>query len=102
MAQILSKRRQQNSSKSFILRVHDVLMRDNSVQASESPQRVLYPLLKRLGIPKSGMHALRHGRVSYLVECNTPIEAIRAWMGTVATKWSSCIRTCVPNIGNAF
>ena len=29
MAQILSKRRQQSSSKSFILRVHDVLMRDN-------------------------------------------------------------------------
>jgi hypothetical protein len=29
MAQILSKRRQQSSSKSFILRVYDVLMRDN-------------------------------------------------------------------------
>ena len=44
-------------------------------------KRVLYPLLKRLGIPKSGMHAFRHGRVSYLVECNTPIETIRAWIG---------------------
>jgi len=43
--------------------------------------RVLYPLLKRLGIPRSGMHAFRHGRVSYLVECNTPIETIRAWIG---------------------
>jgi integrase len=43
--------------------------------------RVLYPLLERLGIPKSGMHAFRHGRVSYLVECNTPIETIRAWIG---------------------
>jgi integrase len=41
----------------------------------------LYPLLKRLGIPKSGMHAFRHGRVSYLVECNTPIETTRAWIG---------------------
>jgi integrase len=44
-------------------------------------KRVLYPLLKRLGIPKSGMHAFRHGRVTYLVECNTPIETIRAWIG---------------------
>src|SRR5258708_36735004 len=42
--------------------------------------RVLYPLLERLGIPRSGMHAFRHGRVSYLVECNTPIETIRAWI----------------------
>jgi integrase len=43
--------------------------------------RVLYPLLKKLGIPKSGTHAFRHGRVSYLVECNTPVETIRAWIG---------------------
>lgn len=27
------------------------------------------------------MHAFRHGRVSYLVECNTPIETNRAWLG---------------------
>lgn len=43
--------------------------------------RVLYPLLRKLSIPRSGMHAFRHGRVSYLVECNTPIETIRAWIG---------------------
>jgi integrase len=43
--------------------------------------RVLYPLLRKLGIPQSGTHAFRHGRVSYLVECNTPIETIRAWIG---------------------
>lgn len=43
--------------------------------------RILYPLLNKLGIPKSGTHAFRHGRVSYLVECNTPIETIRAWIG---------------------
>ena len=43
--------------------------------------RVLYPLLKKLGIPKSGTHAFRHGRVSYLVECNVPVETIRAWIG---------------------
>jgi integrase len=27
------------------------------------------------------MHAFRHGRVSYLVENNTPIETIRTWIG---------------------
>jgi integrase len=43
--------------------------------------RVLYPLLEKLNILRSGMHAFRHGRVSYLVECNTPIETIRAWIG---------------------
>ena len=36
MAQILSKRRQQNSSKSFILRVHDVLMRDTPRRAESA------------------------------------------------------------------
>jgi hypothetical protein len=43
--------------------------------------RVLYPLLKKLDIPRSGTHAFRHGRVSYLVECDTPVETIRAWIG---------------------
>lgn len=43
--------------------------------------RVLYPLLEKLGIPRSGTHAFRHGRVSYLIECDTPIETIRAWIG---------------------
>jgi len=27
------------------------------------------------------MHAFRHGRVSYLVESNTPIEVSREWIG---------------------
>lgn len=51
------------------------------LQHPRTLNRVLYPLLKRLGIPQSGTHAFRHGRVSYLVECNTPIETIRAWIG---------------------
>lgn len=49
-------------------------------------QRVLHPLLKKLGIPRSGMHAFRHGRVSYLVECDTPNETIRAWIGHSSGK----------------
>lgn len=43
--------------------------------------RVLYPLLDKLNIPRSGTHAFRHGRVSYLVECDTPMETIKAWIG---------------------
>ena len=37
--------------------------------------------LDRLGITRVGMHAFRHGRVSYLVESNAPIEVIREWIG---------------------
>ncbi len=44
-------------------------------------RKVLHPVLKRLGIPRCGLHAFRHGRVSYLVENNTPMETIRAWIG---------------------
>lgn len=49
-------------------------------------QWVLHPLLKKLGIPRSGMHAFWHGRVSYLVECDTPNETIRAWIGHSSGK----------------
>ena len=43
--------------------------------------RVLHPILDKLGIERAGMHAFRHGRVSYLVESNTPIAVIREWIG---------------------
>jgi integrase len=44
-------------------------------------RRGLHPLLTELGIPQAGMHAFRHGRVSFLVENNTPVEVIKAWIG---------------------
>jgi integrase len=43
--------------------------------------RVLHPLLDKLEIERGGMHEFRHGRVSYLVESNTPIELVRVWIG---------------------
>jgi integrase len=43
--------------------------------------RVLHPVLAKLGIGHAGMHAFRHGRVSYLVESNVPMEVIREWIG---------------------
>lgn len=44
-------------------------------------RRRLHPLLAKLGIREGGMHGFRHGRVSFLVENNTPIEVIKAWIG---------------------
>ena len=44
-------------------------------------RRHLHPLLQRLGIKQAGMHAFRHGRVSYLVESGVPRDIIKAWIG---------------------
>jgi len=44
-------------------------------------RRQLHPVLKRLGIPKCGLHAFRHGRVSFLVENNVSLPMIRLWIG---------------------
>jgi len=41
----------------------------------------LYPLLRQLGLPRGGMHAFRHFRVSFLVESGVPLELIRRWIG---------------------
>jgi integrase len=44
-------------------------------------RRQLHPVLQKLGIPVGGMHGFRHGRVSFLVENNAPVEVIKAWIG---------------------
>ena len=44
-------------------------------------RRLLHPILKKLGIPKSGMHAFRHQRCSFLVEHDVPVAAIKQWLG---------------------
>ena len=49
--------------------------------SSHLSERVLHPILRRLGIPQGGMHGFRHGRVSFLVEHGVPSEIIRAWIG---------------------
>jgi integrase len=48
--------------------------------------RELHPILKKLGIPKCGLHAFRHGRVSFLVENNVPLPMIRLWIGHGSDK----------------
>lgn len=44
-------------------------------------QRVLYPLLKRLGLPKAGLHAFRHSRVTMLRKNGTPEDLQKQWIG---------------------
>jgi integrase len=44
-------------------------------------RRKLHPILKQLKLPKCGLHAFRHGRVSFLVENNVPLPMIRLWIG---------------------
>jgi integrase len=41
----------------------------------------LYPVLDALKIPHCGMHAFRHGRVSYLVYAGVSRAVIRDWIG---------------------
>jgi integrase len=43
--------------------------------------RVLQPLLKKLGIPKAGFHAYRHGRVTQLRKHGVPGDLQRQWIG---------------------
>ena len=44
-------------------------------------KRVLHPLLKRLGIPKAGLHAFRHSRVTMLRKNGTPGDLQKQWIG---------------------
>lgn len=44
-------------------------------------KRVLYPLLEKLRIPKAGLHAFRHSRVTMLRKNGTPEDLQRQWIG---------------------
>lgn len=44
-------------------------------------KRVLHPLLKRLQIPKAGLHAFRHSRVTMLRKNGTPEDLQKQWIG---------------------
>jgi integrase len=53
----------------------------NPLREGNVLKRHLHPVLKKLGIAKCGLHAFRHGRVSFLVENNVPLPMIRLWIG---------------------
>jgi len=44
-------------------------------------KRVLHPLLKKLEIPKAGLHAFRHSRVTMLRKNGTPEDLQKLWIG---------------------
>ena len=61
-----------------------LVMMNNRNQAFRNTtvlRRRLHPLLAKLGIQQAGMHAFRHGRVSYLVEQGVSRDIIKAWIG---------------------
>jgi integrase len=43
--------------------------------------RILAPLLVKLGIPHAGLHAFRHGRVTVLRKKGTPRDLQKQWIG---------------------
>jgi integrase len=47
---------------------------------------VLHPLLVKLGIPKAGLHAFRHARVTMLRKNGTPPDLQKQWIGHSSLK----------------
>src|SRR5439155_6608450 len=53
----------------------------SSISGNNVLKRVLHPLLKRLGIPKAGLHTFRHSRVTMLRKNGTPEDLQKQWIG---------------------
>lgn len=51
------------------------------ISANNVLKRVLHPLLEKLGIPKAGLHAFRHSRVTMLRKNGTPEDLQKQWIG---------------------
>ena len=51
------------------------------LRAGNIRKRVLQLLLEKLGIPKAGMHASRHARVTLLRKNGTPADLQKQWIG---------------------
>jgi integrase len=56
------------------------------LSAGNIRNRVLHPLLSTLGIPKAGLHAFRHSRVTMLRKNGTPADLQRQWIGHSSLK----------------
>ena len=56
------------------------------LSAGNIRKRVLQPLLERLGIPKAGLHAFRHSRVTLLRKNGTPADLQKQWIGHSSLK----------------
>lgn len=56
------------------------------LSAGNLRNRVLHPLLFKLGIPKAGLHAFRHSRVTMLRKNGTPADLQKQWIGHSSLK----------------
>jgi integrase len=56
------------------------------LSAGNIRNRVLHPLLVKLGIPKAGLHAFRHSRVTMLRKNGTPADLQKQWIGHSSLK----------------
>ena len=56
------------------------------LSAGNIRNRVLHPLLVKLGIPKAGLHAFRHSRVTLLRKNGTPADLQKQWIGHSSLK----------------
>ena len=63
--------------------------RGTPLDTSNVLSEVLYPLCDRLSIPRGGLHAFRHGRVSHLQANNVPSDFTKAQVGHSSLRTTS-------------
>jgi integrase len=63
--------------------------RGTPLDTSNVLSEVLYPLCDRLSIPRGGLHAFRHGRVSHLQANNVPGDFTKAQVGHSSLRTTS-------------
>lgn len=56
------------------------------LSAGNIRKRVLHPLLAKLEIPKAGLHAFRHSRLTMLRKNGTPADLQKQWIGHSSLK----------------
>jgi integrase len=56
------------------------------LSAGNIRNRVLHPILVKLGIPRAGLHAFRHSRVTMLRKHGTPADLQKQWIGHSSLK----------------
>jgi integrase len=57
--------------------------------SKDNVRRKLQSLLRALGLPKGGLHAFRHGRVSILQENGVPGDLVKEWVGHSSLRTTS-------------
>jgi integrase len=63
--------------------------RNGTPLSCEVIRLVLHPLCDRLGIPRGGLHAFRHGRVSHLQANNAPPDFTKSQVGHSSLRTTS-------------